>query len=250
MPWETILVAAVAGFVGAMVSTIRKSPKQETSPKHIRCESFEMVDATGVPRILMKMLPQGCPMLYITNPEGKPSMRLWVGEKGMPQIDLTGGGNDPRAVLLIGDEGEPGLLLMDKEGKTRGRFNMDKFNGIHLILDGGKRDSSIRLGQTEHGGAHLTIEEKRGLRAMFGLQPLLGDEPGMVNFIIYGDSDVCTLKEELQQLTKNRRGSLSLMASGDALALMIDGDMLYPKRRNEPTESGGKSSDKMVPNEG
>jgi len=87
--------------------------------------------------------------------------------------------------------------------------------------------------QGASGFATIAIEEKKGTRVLLNLMPLPGDQPGGISFFISGDSKTPSF-EEIQKPTK-MLGNLAIMSSGEALFLMIDGDILYPKKQKRTT---------------
>ena len=122
---STILLALLAGFVGALAATtISPARASETTPvlAEVRAQRFVVVDAAGRTRAVLAS-PDAGPGLLLLDAAGKLRAMLSVGAAGslLRLYDTAGSLRVGLAVTVFGQttRGTPALHLLDAAGKTR-----------------------------------------------------------------------------------------------------------------------------------
>jgi hypothetical protein len=114
-----ILVAAVCLVVTVAAVAYAAGQAKTATPKVVRAQKFEVVDAQGRVRATLGLLPDGSPSLELTDEQGKTRAQLSLYSDGSPYLGLQDAKLKTRAELSLDSGGRPSLALSDEQGKTR-----------------------------------------------------------------------------------------------------------------------------------
>jgi len=119
-------------------------------PDVVRARRFEVVDAAGKPRAVLRVYSDGSPGLAFSDAAGKARAVLGVFSDGSPGLSFSDAAGKARAVLGVLHDGGPSLAFRDAAGKVRAAMHM-----------------------TEDGNPSLRLEDKNGKpRAVLGATSL------------------------------------------------------------------------------
>ncbi len=89
-----------------------------STPKLVRAQKFDLVDAQGRVRAVLSVNDKGSPELRLVDKEGRGRATLGLQDDGSPGLALWDEGGMARTVLDVWVGGGYGLSLRDKDGKA------------------------------------------------------------------------------------------------------------------------------------
>jgi len=113
----TVLVASVAGFLGAMAASPGRS--EASAATVIRAEGFELVGAEG--KLLARLEPAatgGAHLLLLTKAQ-KPAIEVGVSQDGRPIFRMWGHDDKTRVVIELDELDKPVLSMGDERWLSR-----------------------------------------------------------------------------------------------------------------------------------
>ncbi len=147
-----VAVVGVAAVFGALSgacagSTVAPSPTPAASAtppveETVRTKRLEIVDGSGITRVLITTLADGRPSLTFVDQKGRDRAWLFLGQDGAPNLVLI---DNPRTALLDGNgeirsaqyidqDGSVILSFMDTSGKLRGKISVGPDGSPHVQL--------------------------------------------------------------------------------------------------------------------
>ncbi len=121
---ERRLHLAVAGWVLSVVvlalvgGAAQKTGAQPSTMPILRAQAVEVVDKTGMGRVLLGITSDGTPGVRIRDAKGNARLELSVDHRGRPGLIFADEAGKARAIFVLLAEEGPTLTLFDATGKV------------------------------------------------------------------------------------------------------------------------------------
>ena len=127
-----LFLVLVLVAVGLLTACSKSADKEPTAV--IRTKSLEIVDDTGVTRVVLTTMEGGRPSLTLLDSSGNLRAMLFLGENGTPnlvlvdnpRIALLDKGGKIRSVQYLDENGSPIFTQLERNGGVRSMLRLDE----------------------------------------------------------------------------------------------------------------------------
>jgi len=174
--WAALGVVVCLVVTVAAVAYAAGQAKAVPVAEVVRARRFELVDADGKERAVLRIAAEGTPMLVLWDNNGKVSAGLGLGPDGSPNLALVDA-NGKGSVLLSSSS----LVLFDGNRRYRVTLGLTSNNAPSLSFWGEKGEARAVLSLNPDSGPSLELYDEKGKsRAALGATDLEAARTGTV----------------------------------------------------------------------
>lgn len=154
-------LAVVVLAAGLLMGQAAKQDQPATARRIIEAESFVLKGPDGEMRGLWSVIPSGETQLTLWSKDHSVHALMDVAPSDA-SLTLSGEGAMPCATLHTANSGSTGLNLLDKDGKTRGRWTVNPNGVTRLALFDKNAKRCINSSVLPEGAPMLSLSDQAG----------------------------------------------------------------------------------------